>query len=94
MVYSYTMFEKKDLRNGRLPLNSGFDLIWKKNEAGGRTYSTDELGATVMDTCLTRESDLHAALYVSISCFKSASGGSLNSKKGGGFNPARLLCFR
>jgi len=37
---------------------TGFGLFREKNEAGGYTYATDELGAVVWDTCLVAECDL------------------------------------
>lgn len=45
-------------------LPNGSYLIWKTNEAGGRTYFTDEnhVETVVWDTCLVARSTLLAAL--------------------------------
>ena len=37
---------------------TGYGLFRRKNEAGGYTYITDELGAIIWDTCLVAECDL------------------------------------
>lgn len=55
---------KYNPEGGRIPLANGFDLIWEKNEAGGRTYRTDEVGAVVWDTALIGQPELTAAMYV------------------------------
>ena len=54
------------LETGEMPLPNGNTLLWKPNEAGGRTYYSTEIGGGVMvwDTCLVEESTLQAALNV------------------------------
>lgn len=46
------------------PLPNGSTLYWKQNEAGGRTYFSDEVGGGVhvWDTCLVDQSTVLAAL--------------------------------
>lgn len=46
------------------PLPNGNTLFWKLNEAGGRTYYSDEIGGGVVvwDTCLVDHSTLLAAI--------------------------------
>lgn len=43
-----------DPREGSVEMHNGARLYWKTNEAGGRTYYSDEIGGGVMvwDTCL------------------------------------------
>jgi hypothetical protein len=52
--------------SGECPLPNGNTLIWKLNEAGGRTYYSTEIGGGVVvwDTCLCDESTLRAALMM------------------------------
>lgn len=40
---------------GSVEMHNGSCLYWKRNEAGGRTYTSDEIptGVEVWDTCLT-----------------------------------------
>ena len=47
-----------------VPAPNGFNLYWKDNEAGGRTYFSDEVGGGVFvwDTCLVDQSTLLAAI--------------------------------
>jgi hypothetical protein len=50
--------------HGWLDLPNGCTLRWKENEAGGRTYTSDEVGieSIVWDTALTDNSTLLAAM--------------------------------
>ena len=50
--------------DGWVDLPNGCTLYWKKNEVGGRTYYTDEVGppCTIWDTALTDQSSLLAAM--------------------------------
>lgn len=54
------------LESSSMPLPNGCTLYWEPNKAGGRTYTSDEIGAGVIvwDTCLCEESTLQAALNV------------------------------
>lgn len=54
------------LETGEMPLPNGNTLMWKPNEAGGRTYYSTEIGGGVIvwDTCLCEVSTLQAALNV------------------------------
>lgn len=54
------------LETGSMPLPNGHTLSWKPNEAGGRTYFSDEIGGgtVIWDTCLCEESTIQAALNV------------------------------
>ncbi len=49
---------------GFVDLPNGCTLYWERNEAGGRTYMSDEIGPamTVWDTALMDDSTLLAAL--------------------------------
>ena len=49
---------------GWIDLPNGCTLYWEKNEVGGRTYMTDEVGppCVVWDTALTDQSSLLAAM--------------------------------
>lgn len=54
------------LESGEMPLPNGNTLLWKPNEAGGRTYFSTEIGGGVLvwDTALVEDSTLQAALNV------------------------------
>ena len=51
---------------GQLPLPNGCTLFWEPNGAGGRRYSSDEIGGgtIVWDTCLVEKSTLLAAMNI------------------------------
>ena len=51
---------------GSIPLPNGCTLYWQPNGAGGRTYTSDEIGGgtIVWDTCLCNESTLLAAMHM------------------------------
>lgn len=50
--------------NNQTRLPNGCTLYWKTNEAGGRTYHSDEIGCGVLvwDTALVASSTLIAAM--------------------------------
>lgn len=52
--------------SGECPLPNGCTLFWNPNEAGGRTYISDEIGGGVVvwDTCCCDESTLLAAMNI------------------------------
>jgi hypothetical protein len=56
----------KNSKVREIPLPNGATLFVKDNEAGGRTYISDEVpcGVIVWDTCLVNESSLIAAMHV------------------------------
>jgi len=56
--------QEESCQSGRCRLPNGCTLYWKRNEAGGRTYFSDEVGGGVMvwDTCLCDESSVLAAM--------------------------------
>ena len=56
------------IREGSMPLPNGCTLYWKPNEAGGRTYISDEIGGGVViwDTCLGDMSTLQAAINIEL----------------------------
>lgn len=58
------MKEKPPKKIQDAPLPNGFTLFWKPNEAGGRTYFSDEIGGGVVvwDTCLVDRSTLLGAI--------------------------------
>ena len=53
-----------DLEIGEKEITRGYTLFWKRNEAGGRTYYSDEIGGGVFvwDSCLVAPSTLLAAI--------------------------------
>lgn len=57
--------DDKALCKESVQLPNGCRLYWRDNEAGGRTYYTDEIGGiltTVWDTALTDQSTILACL--------------------------------
>ena len=54
------------IEEGKRALPNGCTLFWRRNEAGGRTYTSDEIGGgvTVWDTALVAESSLLAAMVI------------------------------
>jgi hypothetical protein len=59
---------------GHVDMHNGNTLFWKRNEAGGRTYTSDEIptGVEVWDTCLTATATLCEAIAMefALSCME------------------------
>jgi hypothetical protein len=59
---------------GQVEMHNGSTLFWKRNEAGGRTYTSDEIppGVEVWDTCLTATATLCEAIAMefALSCME------------------------
>lgn len=66
VVYPLTLDDSGTTEEGWYRMPSGYTLFWKRNEAGGRTYLSDEVGGGVFtwDTALVGRDTLAFAMAV------------------------------